>query len=73
MGGWGTTKWQVTAELNNFQGEMAHKEAPLYSNCHTRSMHGLLSSTSRVVVSSKVAACTSQPVAFNGHPTLVDV
>ena len=27
-----------------------------------------ISSTSRVVISSKVVACTSQPVAFNGHP-----
>ena len=27
-------KWQVTAELSNFQGELAHKEAPLHSNCH---------------------------------------
>ena len=27
-----------------------------------------MSSTSRVVISSKVVACTSQPVAFNGHP-----
>ena len=26
-----------------------------------------MSSTSRVVISSKVVACTSQPVAFNGH------
>ena len=32
-----------------------------------------VSSTSQVMISSKVAACTSQPVAFNGHPALVDV
>ena len=31
---WGATKWQVTAELCIFQGEMAHKEDPLHSNCH---------------------------------------
>ena len=30
----GATKWWVTAELCNFQGEMVHKEAPLHSNCH---------------------------------------
>ena len=28
-----------------------------------------ISSTSRVVISSKVVVCTSQPVAFNGHPS----
>ena len=28
-----------------------------------------ISSTSHVVISSKVVACTSQPVAFNGHPS----
>ena len=35
-GWWGATKWQVTAnyKLCIFQGEMAHKEAPLHSNCH---------------------------------------
>ena len=30
----GATKWWITAELCIFQGEMAHKEAPLHSNCH---------------------------------------
>ena len=34
MGVVGAMKWRVTAELSNFLGEMAHKEAPLYSNCH---------------------------------------
>ena len=44
---------------------MTHKEAPLHSNCH-----GLyISSTSRVVISSKVVACSSQPATFNGHPS----
>ena len=33
-GWWGATKWRVTAKLCIFQGEMAHKEAPLHSNCH---------------------------------------
>ena len=27
----GVIKWRVTGELNNFQREMAHKEAPLHS------------------------------------------
>ena len=27
-------KWRVTVELWIFQGEMAHKEALLHSNCH---------------------------------------
>ena len=30
-GWWGATKWWVRAEISNFQGEMAHKEAPLHS------------------------------------------
>ena len=30
---------------------------------------GHISSTSRMVISSKVVACTNQPVAFNGHPS----
>ena len=48
---------------------MAHKEAPLHSNCHKTQLNQWpISSTSRVVISSKVVACTSQPVAFNGHP-----
>ena len=30
-GGWrGATKWQFIAKLCIFQGEMAHKEAPLH-------------------------------------------
>ena len=36
-GGWGVVgamKWWVTAELSNFQREMAHKQPPLHSNCH---------------------------------------
>ena len=36
-GGWGVVwshKVAVTAELCIFQGEMAHKEAPLHLNCH---------------------------------------
>ena len=35
--GWGVVgamKWQVTAEFNNFQGKMAHKEALLHLNCY---------------------------------------
>ena len=28
-GWWGATKWQVTAELCIFQGEMAHKDGPI--------------------------------------------
>ena len=27
----GATKWQVTAELNNFQGEATYTEVPLHS------------------------------------------
>ena len=66
----GDTKWQVTAELCIFQGEMAHKEAPLHSNCHkTKLNQWSMSSTSRMVISSRVVACTSQPVASNGHPS----
>ena len=73
MGGggwWGATKWRVTAELCIFQGEMAHKEAPLHSNCHkTKLNQWSTSSTSRTVISSRVVACTSQPVASKGHPS----
>ena len=63
-------KWQVTAELCIFQGEMAHKEASLHSNCHRTWLNQCsISSTSCMVISSRVVACTSQPVAFNGHPS----
>ena len=59
-----------TAKICIFQGEMAHKEAPLHSNCHKTHLNPWpISSTSRVVISSKVVACTSQPGAFNGHPS----
>ena len=60
-------KWRVKAKLCIFQGEMAYKEAPLHSNCPKTVTPWPISSTSRVVISSKVVACTSQPVAFNGH------
>ena len=67
---WGATKWQVTAELCIFQGEMAYKEAPLHSNCHKTWLNQWpITSTSRMVVSSRVVACISQPVAFNGDPS----
>ena len=53
----------VTGELSYCQGET------MCSNCHKiyRLTAWPISWTSRVVISSKVAACTSQPVAFNGY------
>ena len=42
---------------------MAHMEAPLHSDCQP------MSSTNCAVISSKIVACISQPVAFNGHPS----
>ena len=52
-------------DLSNFQGELVYREASLHSNCHINRC--LISSTSQVAISSKLAASTSQPVVFNGH------
>ena len=43
----------------------------MHSNCHKTWLNPWpISSTSCVVIYSKVVACTSQPVAFNGHPSI---
>ena len=58
-GWWGATKWRVTPELNSFQDEMAHKEAPLHSIVTKQLNQWPISTTSRVVISSRVVACTT--------------
>ena len=57
----------VTAELSNFQCEMTEKEVKLSHNI--AKCMASISSTSQVMISSKLAAYTSQPVAFNGRPS----
>ena len=55
----------VTVELSNFQDEMAHKEAHCIQTVTKYSQnHGLYH---RLMIFNNVTACTSQPVAFNGH------
>ena len=62
--GWlGATKCQVTEELSNFQGG-----CPIgYKLSQNIAKSMAISLTSCVVISSKVAACTRQLVAFSGH------
>ena len=66
----GATKWQVTMKLTSFQGKNAHTEAHCTQTATiiAKGMVYCISSTSQVMISSKVAACTSQLVAFNEHP-----
>ena len=43
----------------------------MHLNCHKTWLNSWpISSTSRVMIFSRVIACTSQPVAFNGHPSI---
>ena len=66
----GATKWQVTMELSSLQGENAHTKAHCIQTATiiAKGMVYCISSTSQVVIFSKVPACTSQLLAFNEHP-----
>ena len=61
--------WWVSAQLSNFQGEMAKNMALLFSKCHTIQLNPQIMYTMNNLGGnfSKVAACTSQPLGFNGR------